>query len=143
MSFILLYQHFLQVITKVTVSDVLPSTKAAFSFKIPDNKSGKVSSCWFRLNFEKKKRKKNILPSTKAAFSFKTPDNKYGKVSCCSLQLNFEKNNKKSKIGRIMIVLGWNYCSYKRSDLFIVFNFNFCLRSTKESFQKALERQVV
>lgn len=30
------------VITKVTVSDVLPSTKAAFSFKIPDNKSGKL-----------------------------------------------------------------------------------------------------
>ncbi|XP_024024416.1 mitochondrial outer membrane protein porin 4 [Morus notabilis] len=30
------------VTTKVTVSDVLPSTKAALSFKIPDNKSGKL-----------------------------------------------------------------------------------------------------
>ncbi|XP_015873312.3 mitochondrial outer membrane protein porin 4 [Ziziphus jujuba] len=28
--------------TKVTVSDILPSTKAAVSFKIPDNKSGKL-----------------------------------------------------------------------------------------------------
>lgn len=34
---------FSQVSTKVTVSDILPSTKAAFSFKIPDHKSGKVS----------------------------------------------------------------------------------------------------
>ncbi|KAM6550182.1 hypothetical protein CsatB_021858 [Cannabis sativa] len=30
------------VITKVTVSDVLPNTKTAISFKIPDNKSGKL-----------------------------------------------------------------------------------------------------
>ncbi|CAK7337597.1 unnamed protein product [Dovyalis caffra] len=28
--------------TKVTVNDILPSTKAAFSFKIPDHKSGKL-----------------------------------------------------------------------------------------------------
>ena len=33
-----------QVSTKVTVNDILPSTKAAFSFKIPDHKSGKVSA---------------------------------------------------------------------------------------------------
>ncbi|KAF3456487.1 hypothetical protein FNV43_RR01138 [Rhamnella rubrinervis] len=32
----------LQVSTKVTVSNILPSTKAAVSFKIPDNKSGKL-----------------------------------------------------------------------------------------------------
>ncbi|KAL5549112.1 hypothetical protein UlMin_004343 [Ulmus minor] len=30
------------VTTKVTVTDVLPRTKAAFSFRIPDNKSGKL-----------------------------------------------------------------------------------------------------
>jgi hypothetical protein len=33
--------------TKVTVNDIFPSTKAAFSFKIPDHKSGKVSEMQF------------------------------------------------------------------------------------------------
>lgn len=34
---------YLQVSTKVTMVDILPSTKAALSFRIPDHKSGKVS----------------------------------------------------------------------------------------------------
>ncbi|KAJ6923501.1 mitochondrial outer membrane protein porin 4 [Populus alba x Populus x berolinensis] len=33
--------------TKVTVNDILPSTKAAFSFKIPDHKSGKLDVQYF------------------------------------------------------------------------------------------------
>ncbi|XP_061963483.1 mitochondrial outer membrane protein porin 4 [Populus nigra] len=33
--------------TRVTVNDILPSTKAAFSFKIPDHKSGKLDVQYF------------------------------------------------------------------------------------------------
>lgn len=33
----------LQVSTKVTVHEVMPSTKAVLSFDVPDHKSGKVS----------------------------------------------------------------------------------------------------
>ncbi|GMN52086.1 hypothetical protein TIFTF001_021232 [Ficus carica] len=60
------------VTSKVTVSNLLPSTKAALSFKIPDNKSGKVSTTIVTVS--------NFLPSTKAVLSFKIPDNKSGKL---------------------------------------------------------------
>lgn len=35
---------FMQVSTKVTVKNLMPSAKAVISFRIPDHKSGKVSA---------------------------------------------------------------------------------------------------
>lgn len=40
---------YLQVSTKVTLSNVSSSTKVAFSFDIPDHKSGKVGTFNFKL----------------------------------------------------------------------------------------------
>jgi len=53
----------------VILSDILPSTKAAFSFKIPDHKSGKVSKMQLtemklvKIMNKKYKRKKRMIIS--------------------------------------------------------------------------------
>lgn len=38
----------LQLLTTVTVDDLAPGLKTIFNFKVPDQRSGKVSSCLFR-----------------------------------------------------------------------------------------------
>lgn len=53
---LILRSNYLQVSTKVTVSDILPSTKAALSFRIPDHKSGKVSEIRLAACQDKKKK---------------------------------------------------------------------------------------
>lgn len=45
-----------QVSTKVTVTDILPTTKATFSFRIPDHKSGKVRELYGYFFFIRRKK---------------------------------------------------------------------------------------
>ncbi|KAK4481843.1 hypothetical protein RD792_012754 [Penstemon davidsonii] len=60
-------------ISTVISYDVLPGTKAAIRFKVPDHKSGKVQGISTKLSYD-------LLPGTKAAISFTVPDHKSGKL---------------------------------------------------------------